>query len=285
MAEFGDKDIVGNGGQSILLTEFLESMPPYRLTDVSDLGVISNQGRPKFTGPDIQLHCNHDGCNGVRYFRWEHNGYYFLRTDFDSSFLIYKCCNCRHTAKTYAVRLRVTSTGTHGQIIKLGELPEFGPPIPPKLITLIRPNRKLFYKGRRAEIQGMGIGAFAYYRRVVENEKNRILDEIIKVCEKLTAPPEVIESLRRAEKETRFTEAVKAIKDGLPQALLIDGHNPLTLLHSALSEGLHAQSDEECLELATSIRVVLTDLAERVAQALKDEAELKTAVSRLFRKD
>lgn len=53
------------------------------------------------------------------------------------------------------------------------------------------------------------------------------------------------------------------------------------LLHNALSEGLHAQTDEECLELATSIRVVLTDLVERMASVLSDHAELKTAVKRL----
>jgi hypothetical protein len=70
--------------------------------------------------------------------------------------------------------------------------------------------------------------------------------------------------------------------DAIPEAILIDRHNPLTLLHSALSEGLHAQTDEECLELATSIRVVLTELADRISVALKEEAELKTAVNRLL---
>ena len=54
------------------------------------------------------------------------------------------------------------------------------------------------------------------------------------------------------------------------------------LLHSALSEGLHAQTDEECLEVATSIRLVMTELADRISTALKDEAELKQAVSRLL---
>jgi hypothetical protein len=50
-----------------------------------------------------------------------------------------------------------------------------------------------------------------------------------------------------------------------------------------LSTGLHDKSDEECLELAQSIRAVLVELAERLGQALKDEAELKTAVSRLMK--
>jgi len=65
---------------------------------------------------------------------------------------------------------------------------------------------------------------------------------------------------------------------------LINGHNPLTLLHSALSDGIHAKTDEECLELATSIRLVLIELADRIATALKDEAELRTAVTKLLKK-
>jgi hypothetical protein len=71
------------------------------------------------------------------------------------------------------------------------------------------------------------------------------------------------------------------VKDAIPQRLLIEGQNPLTLLHSALSKGLHTNSDETCLELATDIRVVLAELAELLGHALKDERELKEAVSRL----
>jgi len=166
--------------------------------------------------------------------------------------------------------------------MKLGESPEFGPPTPSRVIKLIGPDRELFLKGRRSENQGLGIGAFGYYRRVVENQKDRILDEVIKVSEKLAASEELILELKSAKREIQFTKAIDSIRHGIPQALLIDGHNPLTLLHSALSEGLHEQPDEECLALATSIRVVLTELADRLGQALKDEAELKHAVSRLL---
>ncbi len=72
----------------------------------------------------------------------------------------------------------------------------------------------------------------------------------------------------------------------MPQVLLINGHNPLQLLHSALSEGLHGRSDAHCLDLAGSIRVVLAELSERLTLALKDEAELNRALSHLLnRKD
>ncbi|MBI5388586.1 MAG: hypothetical protein HZA90_28320 [Verrucomicrobia bacterium] len=150
------------------------------------------------------------------------------------------------------------------------------------MIKLIGPDRETFLKGRRCENQGLGIGAFVYYRRVVENQKNRIIEEILKVAEKLDVSPNIITALKAAKNETQFSKALASVKDAMPQALLINGHNPLTLLHSALSDGLHDQTDEHCLEIASSVRVVLGELSERLAQALKDEAELNNALSKLM---
>ena len=117
---------------------------------------------------------------------------------------------------------------------------------------------------------------------MVENQKDRILDEIIKVSKKLSVPQEKIEILEAAKAETQFSKALSDVKDAIPQSLLINGHNPLTLLHSALSEGLHDNADGECLEIAKSVRVVLSELSERLAQALKDEVELNHALSKLL---
>jgi hypothetical protein len=166
---------------------------------------------------------------------------------------------------------------------KLGEFPAFGPPTPARLISLIGPDRDLFVKGRRCENQGLGIGAFSYYRRVVENQKNRILAEIIKVAQSISAPAETIAALQAAQTEQQFAKAIDGVKSVMPQRLLIDGKNRLTLLHSALSKGLHNQSDEVCLELATDIRLVLAELADLLGEALKDERELREAIARLRR--
>ena len=147
---------------------------------------------------------------------------------------------------------------------------------------MIGADRDSYLKGRQAENQGLGVGASAYYRRVVESQKNRILDEIIRVGQRIGAQPDVIADLTAAKHEAQFSKAVETVKHGLPQMLMVNGHNPLTLLHAALSEGLHAQTDETCLEMATTIRVVLTELADRLGNALKDQAELNSAVTRLM---
>jgi hypothetical protein len=195
--------------------------------------------------------------------------------------LTYGCRNCRKTVKKFAVVIK-GAAGT-GHVQKLGEYPPFGPPTPPRVFKLIGEEyRELFLQGRRAENKGLGIGAYAYYRRIVEHQKGQIIDEIAKVAKKLGASPEVLQTFVDARTETQFATAIGKIKAGIPQSLLIDGHNPLTLLHTALSEGLHEQTDEECLALATTIRLVLTELADRISTALKEEANLKNAVGRLL---
>ena len=165
---------------------------------------------------------------------------------------------------------------------KIGEYPPFGPPTPARVIALIGKDRDLFLKGRRAENQGFGIGAFSYYRRVVERQWSRIVLEVRRVAERLGTEASVLANLDAVAQHTQFGRAVDDFKPALPAVLLISGNqNPLTLLHGALSKAIHEHSDAECLELAQDVRVVLTDLAERINQALKDDAELQESVNRL----
>jgi hypothetical protein len=270
----------------ILFSEFLESTPPSNLTNILDLAVDTKKYPPDYEllAPEIQLHCPNDACNGTRFFRCT-DGYRPSIPDSEFKFLYisYICSNCHKTTKTFSLAAQRDKGSTNsGKCYKFGELPVYGPPTPARLIKLIGPDREVFLKGRRCENQGLGIGAFVYYRRVVENQKNRIIDEIVKVSKKLAVDTKIIAMLEAAKAETQFKRALESLKDAMPQSLLINGHNPLTLLHSALSDGLHDKSDEHCLEIASSIRVVLAELSERLAQALKDEVELNNALSRIM---
>lgn len=123
----------------------------------------------------------------------------------------------------------------------------------------------------------------------MENQKDRILEQIVKVSEKIDAPQVNIDRLREAQRETQFSRALDMAKDVMPQSLLIDTHNPvlllhraLILLHRALSRGVHELTDDECLELASSVREVLVELSERLSSLLKDRAGLTKAVSNLM---
>lgn len=272
-------------------SEFFERVPPSKAVTVSDVVVRRLDhlagGRTNTVvymhRPEIELHCGNAKCGGQRTFRWESGAAGDIPKPQEPIFHRYLCSNCQKTTKTFSFWVgTIGPDHKSARCYKFGEYPSFGSPTPPRLLKLLGKDRDIYLQGRQCENQGLGIGAFAYYRRVVENQRNAIIDEIVRVSEKLKAPDDLVQALLAAKNENQFAKSVAAIKDGIPQVLFIDGHNPLTLLHSALSKGLHAEADQTCLEAAHIIRIVLADLVERVGQALKSEAELTTALGRLM---
>jgi hypothetical protein len=268
--------------------EFFEKVPPSQTVNVSHV-CVELSGRPshvpkeyRLYKPEIELHCGNEKCGGPRTFRWSGGETGEAPTRRDPIFYRYVCSNCQKTTKTFSFWVSIGDDNTSGKCHKFGEYPAFGPPTPTRLLKLLNKDRGIYLQGRQCENQGLGIGAFAYYRRVVENQRNAIIDEIVRVSTKLKLPDDLVKVLSEAKNEKQFSKSVEAIKDGIPQVLFIDGHNPLTLLHRALSEGLHAETDAACLEAAHVIRIVLADLVERVGQALKSETELTTALGRLM---
>ena len=272
-------------------SEFLQNTPPNQLAHISDLAVPQNAGpypsiEKGINTPELKLHCLHESCNGVRFFRCadhlvdrkslDHRTISYL-------YVKYQCSNCKETLKVYALAAKIDIIGKlHGVCYKLGEFPPYGPPVSPKLIRLIQPEKDIFMQGRRCENQGLGIGAFSYYRRVVESQKNRILGKIVEVSKKIGVPQDKIDILLAAIEEIQFSKALRMTRDVMPDSLLINGQNPILLLHHALSRGVHELSDEECLDLASSVRIVLGKLSEKLSDILKDEAEVKGAISTLM---
>jgi hypothetical protein len=253
----------------------------------------TNHIRVALALPVVMLHCPKGTCSGMRFFDPISETIYCGLPDsvsayFGNHFITYQCRNCQKTHKTYALRIRFTRIGTSGktaEIMKIGEAPAFGEPRPNAVRDVLDDEIEFFERGYRAETAGLGIGAFAYYRRFVESHKDKIIAEIRKVAVAQGAKQDVLDTLDKAAKMISFENAVRTVKDAIPDSLRHSGgHSPLTLLHDALSAGLHNEDDEQCLELAKDIRLLLTDLAERTTQALKNNSELSQAVNRLLRK-
>ena len=271
----------------LTFSEFLSDTPPHTPVTVNDHSCQTSYVSYELNAPTINIHCDTDNCRdkGLLTFRCVEA----KKNDFKNFHKIadyrYLCSNCRATEKFFSLIYAHDKDQFGGEIttvcIKVGEYPNYGAPVPARLIKIIGPDRELFLKGRRCENQGLGVGAFSYYRRVIENQRDRLFDQIIKITQTIEPGSLLIHELESAKNETQFTKSVDAIKTALPQTLLINGHNPLTLLHGALSQGLHAGSDEECLELASMIRTVLTEFAKKVAAATNENKELVDAVTRL----
>jgi hypothetical protein len=172
----------------MLWAEFLARTPPGVIEEIENLYKKSDPYQEDYSSvsisdTDIQIYCDSDKCKGVRFFHVISTPQVNINAlNYDDVFVDYWCRNCRINKKTFALRVtRLDTSNLNGTAQKFGDLPAFGPPIPSRVISLIGPDREIFLRGRRAENQGLGIGAFAYYRRVVENQRGRLISDIAKV--------------------------------------------------------------------------------------------------------
>jgi hypothetical protein len=246
---------------------------------------LSNSGTHwadvEFRNFDVPLHCSR--CGGVRLFESEDDITISPMKSYNT-YVTYACKNCEAEFKIYSLLITATKDAGLVYMQKYGEEPPFNIDVPDTLDRVLgKEHLALFKKGLHAEVAGLGVGAFTYYRRVLDSQRIRILDHLSKAAVKLQADAELIEQIEAAKKETQFTKAVDAVKKGLPPSLYIDGHNPLTLLHDAVSDGVHAATDEDCLSFAQTVRVLLVELVRRIDQALAEEQVVKDAVSRLLK--
>ena len=258
---------------------FLETKPPNTPVKIQGLAVADGRVKTRwhFENPQIQLHCEHD--DGPRRFD-PTDGIVYVSDSRNYEFITYQCRDCQTICKTFAV-LATRSNGADVEAIKLGEYPPFSAPISSRIQKLLsKSDLELYRKGSRAEAQGLGIGAATYFRRIVEKQWKLLVTEIRKAAKRLG-----VEDLRlydAAIQEKQFSKAVGMLTDAIPDRLLIlNGENPLTLLYQPLSRQLHGLTDEECLQQAADIRVVLTALLENIADVLKAQDELHEAVMRL----
>lgn len=278
---------------SASLSSVLSELPPgnlYRTLDTDfPLKMINGTRYIMMRVPTLKVFCDNQDCMKPTFFDHPKKNDYNITYEMDdcfngSIFLDYCCRHCGKNSRWYSLFFEKRGTAGTLKVVKLGEFPTFAPHTPSKLFGLIGPDREYFLKGRRAESLNLGIAAFSYYRRVVERQKDRLFDQLIKVAETVESPPDLISGLRASRSEKQFHKAITQIHPAVPEALLLKGHNPLTLLHSALSEGLHSESDEECLELAQTIRIILAHFSEKIAAVMEDHKDLDEALSRLLKK-
>jgi len=268
----------------LLWSEFLQNARVGAESAVQ-LALLSPSGNGiAIATPQLRFYCEGDSCQNEMFcFCLSQLGHPTNNNGMHS--LAYHCRNCGVLVKTISVAFPSPQEfylGRNIRVIKIGECPLPSLRVPARVHRLVQEDRDLLIKGLRAESQGLGIGAFSYYRRVIERHKDALFDAIIKVANRVGSDPSLISNLQSAKKEVQFSKAVEVMKDGIPESLKISGHNPLSLLHTATSRGLHSQSDEECLELAKDIRLVLVEFAENIASVLKDHVELDNALSRLM---
>lgn len=211
--------------------------------------------------------------------------------------VVYACAGC-HEARRYFLLLvsqespRPTPSGSRGLSVppedrtqatvqKVGQFPPYDIAPDPQLEKRLGEDRvKLFKKGLICESQSYGIGAFAYYRRIVE----QLIDELLADIADIVPPNDqsaYAAALTEARESHRAVDKIEHIKDLIPASLRPGGANPLLILHGALSIGIHALTDEQCLDRAVAIRGALTFLVSQVRQSKASAEEFQKALQKL----
>ena len=68
----------------------------------------------------------------------------------------------------------------------------------------------------------------------------------------------------------------------LPKSLQVDGMNPLKELYGVLSQGIHNETDEECIEKAETIRRILVFLVNQVIRTKKDKKSFTEGMKKIL---
>lgn len=263
----------------MITKQFLETYPLLRKYSVvfdklshsqwGTKGAMSNLSKPA-----LNLFCKN--CQGLQTFNMENDFEHFSvdspirHSPVNKIFeMRYLCASCGQYRYTFYVEFGIDKTPKEdartfsGWIRKIGQLPPWEIDIDRNLERALGDDKELYKKGLVCESQSYGIGSYAYFRRITENIIDELLNSISDLIDE--KDKKQYEQALEKVKKTRVTEEkIELVQDLLPLSLQPNGLNPLKSLHSALSDGIHNKTDEECLELADTIKIVLTYLLEEI---------------------
>lgn len=114
---------------------------------------------------------------------------------------------------------------------------------------------------------GHGIGAVGYFRRVLENKVNALLDLIVEAARNSQVAGELLEKVEAVKNSHRVEDKIDLAVKILPVHLKPGGHNPLDKLYKPLSAGLHGETDDECLTIFAEARFVFEYLFKNLTES------------------
>ena len=168
-------------------------------------------------------------------------------------------------------------------IQKVGQIPPFE--IKPEkeiLNYLVKEDKKNYNKALANLSISYGIGAFAYFRRIIENEIKRLIKDIIDLEE--TSSEELKKAYLKYQENHQISSLISALSEYLPDSFKVIGDNPVKLLHDQLSGGIHEFSDELCLEKAVNIDTLLRFTIKKINEAKVELQDVRNAVKNLKNK-
>ncbi len=272
--------------------QFLEEFPLYRIFSFEPRKNWERFAIEELPTPAINLYC--DNCGSVQTYNVNEATKYTQPYGFTNNHIFrlqYICTGCHQNVREFFLKFNELSTFDEEnkehiyqlQMKKVGQYPAWNIDMDVEVEKLLGDHADLYKKGLTCESQGYGIGAYSYYRRIVEE----IIDQLLVSIEELI-PAEDKEkyaaALVEVKKTTVTQDKIELVKNLLPASLRPNNINPLGALHSALSEGLHAESEEECLEYAEAVRDALVFLVNRLIRTKSENQSFTESMKKLLDK-
>lgn len=255
--------------------EFLETYPLYRKFAMRVPITLDQLPKPR-----LKMGC--DKCHTEQTFvmiteHWTGKSHSNFPIEGVLTQIEYVCANCQQFVRGFSLKY----AEDRQSVMKVGQYPAWDVRGDPNVEQMLGDHKTLLRRGLICESQGYGIAAFAYYRRIVEETIDALLDDITELLSgsELDEYQAALEETKR----TRVTaDKIELVKELLPAILRPDGMNPLKLLHEILSEGLHAETDEECLETAQSVRQIMVFLTGQIAASAEKKRSFSDGMKALL---
>lgn len=148
-------------------------------------------------------------------------------------------------------------------IQKIGQFPSYEIGLNPTLKKYLNEEDQSNYKKALICLSiSYGIGAYAYLRRVIENEIKRIVQDIAELD--FDGAEFVKAAYESFKVDFQMSKLIDVVTKHLPVSLKELGDNPVRLLYEQLSGGIHEFTDEECIEKAHHIDVLLNYVIRKI---------------------
>ena len=144
-----------------------------------------------------------------------------------------------------------------GSVYKTGQYPEPSTAVAKPLARGLKNSLEHYKKGLICFNQGYGIGAAAYFRRVVEERTNELIDVVADLARANGTGDAEVERILAAKFEKTYDKRLEVASELIPASLRPGGANPLGRLHGLLSGALHAEDEAGALRTAEEMRFIL----------------------------
>jgi len=196
-----------------------------------------------------------------------------------TSYFTFSCVSCRKAHREYLLEQVLDDENI--RIQKYGELPRSKLGRNRVLQKFLKDDLDNYEKAIVCLSHEYGVAAFAYFRRIVENNINALLDLVQEDAQSSGSDKAIMDALGDLRKDAPMSEKIKIANLALPNHLKPDGLNPLGRLYQVLSEGVHSLPDAECLQKAKTISECLAFLVSELASRTEHRARFKNLVGKL----